>query len=246
MIRFFRHIRKRLLSESKFSKYLFYAIGEIVLVMIGILLALQVNNWNEERILENQELDLLTDIKISLIANHAVFSENIVFNQMLIVQYEKIEKHIDLDLAYSPELDSAFGVLEFWSTPYISSSAYKTLESIGLGLVKNKKLRKDIVEMFEVELRSIIQDYENGEWQLSETVIPLCAKHIRRLHTESTSLARPNDFEALKRNEEFRNTLSMILRQRKRGQEFYEDLMRKIEGLIADIEEEIEPRQKTS
>lgn len=49
MIKFFRRIRQRLLAENKFSKYLFYAIGEIILVMIGILLALQVNNWNLER-----------------------------------------------------------------------------------------------------------------------------------------------------------------------------------------------------
>lgn len=49
MIKFFRQIRQRMLSENKFSKYLIYAIGEIVLVMIGILLALQVNNWNQER-----------------------------------------------------------------------------------------------------------------------------------------------------------------------------------------------------
>ena len=49
MIKFFRHIRKRLLSESKFSKYLLYAIGEIILVVIGILIALQINNWNESR-----------------------------------------------------------------------------------------------------------------------------------------------------------------------------------------------------
>jgi hypothetical protein len=49
MIKFFRRIRQSLLSENKFSKYLFYAIGEIVLVVIGILIALQVNNWNEKR-----------------------------------------------------------------------------------------------------------------------------------------------------------------------------------------------------
>lgn len=49
MIKFFRHIRQRLLSESKFSKYLLYAIGEIILVVIGILIALQINNWNESR-----------------------------------------------------------------------------------------------------------------------------------------------------------------------------------------------------
>jgi uncharacterized protein YkvS len=49
MIKFFRRIRQQLLAENKTGKYLKYAIGEIVLVMIGIILALQVNNWNEER-----------------------------------------------------------------------------------------------------------------------------------------------------------------------------------------------------
>ena len=49
MIKFFRKIRQRLLTENKFSKYLLYAIGEIILVVIGILIALSINNWNEER-----------------------------------------------------------------------------------------------------------------------------------------------------------------------------------------------------
>src|SRR6056297_155228 len=49
MIKFFRKIRQKMLSENKFSKYLIYAIGEIVLVVIGILIALQINNWNESR-----------------------------------------------------------------------------------------------------------------------------------------------------------------------------------------------------
>ncbi|PTM07999.1 MAG: hypothetical protein DA407_09185 [Bacteroidetes bacterium] len=49
MIKFFRHIRKSLLMENKTGKYFKYAIGEVILVMIGILLALQVNNWNEDR-----------------------------------------------------------------------------------------------------------------------------------------------------------------------------------------------------
>ena len=48
MIKFFRKIRQKLLSENKFSKYLIYAIGEIILVVIGILIALQFNNYNEQ------------------------------------------------------------------------------------------------------------------------------------------------------------------------------------------------------
>ena len=49
MHRFFRTLRQRLLTENRFSKYLLYAIGEILLVVIGILIALQVDNWNEQR-----------------------------------------------------------------------------------------------------------------------------------------------------------------------------------------------------
>jgi len=53
MLRFFRHIRQRLLNENRVVKYLLYAIGEILLVVIGILIALQVDNWNQKR----QEVD---------------------------------------------------------------------------------------------------------------------------------------------------------------------------------------------
>jgi len=55
MIKFFRNIRQTLLSEGKTTNYLKYAIGEIVLVVIGILIALQINNWNEDSKLSHQE-----------------------------------------------------------------------------------------------------------------------------------------------------------------------------------------------
>ncbi|MBO3116100.1 hypothetical protein J4050_05040 [Winogradskyella sp. DF17] len=66
MIKFFRHIRESLLMENKTSKYFKYAIGEIVLVVIGILIALQINNWNEKRIERKSEIKYLTNIKLDL------------------------------------------------------------------------------------------------------------------------------------------------------------------------------------
>ncbi|ASV31801.1 DUF6090 family protein [Maribacter cobaltidurans] len=71
MIKFFRKIRQNLLAEGKTTKYFKYALGEIILVVIGILIALQVNNWNEERknnevkqsLVENLIADLKEDIQ---------------------------------------------------------------------------------------------------------------------------------------------------------------------------------------
>ena len=57
MIRFFRSIRQQLMNENKPAKYLKYAVGEVLLVMIGILLALQVNNWNEGRKVDQQGMN---------------------------------------------------------------------------------------------------------------------------------------------------------------------------------------------
>ena len=78
MIKFFRHIRKRLIGEGRLSKYLLYAIGEIALVMIGILLALQVNNWNEHKKERIAEEKILSDLKEELYTNRLkiVHSEN--------------------------------------------------------------------------------------------------------------------------------------------------------------------------
>ena len=72
MIKFFRKFRQNLLSEGKTGKYLKYAIGEIILVVIGILIALQINNWNEDRKSEAKKQDyyvqLLDDLNNDIVS----------------------------------------------------------------------------------------------------------------------------------------------------------------------------------
>lgn len=69
MIKFFRKIRYNLMEQNKTGKYLKYAIGEILLVVIGILIALQINNWNEERKNRNREQSILKNLQTDFIAN---------------------------------------------------------------------------------------------------------------------------------------------------------------------------------
>ncbi|CDF79499.1 conserved hypothetical protein [Formosa agariphila KMM 3901] len=74
MIKFFRQIRQQLVTENKFSKYLLYAIGEIVLVVIGILIALQINNSNENRKNRIREMSYLENLKVD-IKSDSIFYE---------------------------------------------------------------------------------------------------------------------------------------------------------------------------
>ena len=80
MIKFFRKIRYDLMKKNKAGQYLKYAIGEIVLVVIGILIALQINNWNEQKILKVQEKEALNEIISDLTININKFNETLIGN----------------------------------------------------------------------------------------------------------------------------------------------------------------------
>lgn len=69
MINFYRRLRQSFLNQNRFSKYLLYAIGEIILVVFGILIALQINNWNTARQIDITNTKLLEKLKIELQQN---------------------------------------------------------------------------------------------------------------------------------------------------------------------------------
>ena len=119
MIKFFRRIRKQLLTENKFSKYLLYAIGEIVLVVVGILIALSINNWNEwkkERIKERE-------IIISSIYNSQPYADTLA-------------QHFDMTRIPKQEL-------------FLSRTGYEGYKDIGLQILTNKNLKKEVLTLFE-------------------------------------------------------------------------------------------------
>ena len=79
MLPFFRRIRNKLLLENKFTGYIFYALGEIILVVIGILIALQVNNWNTEKALDRKQKAFVRQLHSDLIQTDHELEELIQF-----------------------------------------------------------------------------------------------------------------------------------------------------------------------
>ena len=89
MFKFFRKIRQRLLTENKFSKYLLYAIGEIILVVIGILIALSINNWNQNHIDKKNEQILLKQLFKDFEANDSILKNGLT-NYQRLLKYQNV------------------------------------------------------------------------------------------------------------------------------------------------------------
>jgi hypothetical protein len=108
MINFFRSLRQNLLLEGKNGKYLKYAFGEVILVVIGILIALQINNWNESRkdkkLVHHYAKGLVRDLKLDTFELHDI----IKFHEERILGFDDIIGLKDKDLSNSSINDSLY------------------------------------------------------------------------------------------------------------------------------------------
>jgi hypothetical protein len=154
MFRFFRQIRQSLLSQNKVSRYLLYALGEIILVVIGILLALQVNNWNETQNLRQVEFKLLQELKTDLEETRAdLWSDKIKADEEL-RHTDSLYQVITINRLNNTPMPISISALFLYqrSALYPKKSAYKSLQAYGINTISNDSLRKNITDFFELHL----------------------------------------------------------------------------------------------
>ena len=123
MLAFFRRIRQSLLSEIKFSSYLLYAIGEILLVVIGILIALSINNWNQDRIERKIEKKLLAELFENLEFNEKNLGSDIAEEYKSINSINQVLEILNNRLPYHDSMDYHFGRAQY-SPDIILSGEY--------------------------------------------------------------------------------------------------------------------------
>ena len=193
MIKFFRKIRLNLLSEGKTGKYFKYAIGEIILVVIGILIALQINNWNEHRKSANQESLYLNRLLSENNEDINTFSNNIADLKKGI---ESIE-HLSLALNSGKATDSALvaATNDFFRYGSIypifssSTSTFEDLSSTGnLKDIKNTELRNQLVKHY-AKHKQVAEWIKIGtEWALPNDAPFTYNNSIMRFEPESAFL----------------------------------------------------------
>lgn len=142
MFKIFRKIRLQLLSKNNISKYLAYAIGEIFLVVIGILIALQINNWNTARIQKQNEIKSYENIKRQIIDDMTEIKKVKGFNNYFSAQYEYANQVISLkDHNQIDTLAYITISLSQYSDFHRSGNIYETLVNSGeIKLLKNSEI----------------------------------------------------------------------------------------------------------
>ncbi len=153
MIKFFRKIRQNLLLQNKTSKYFKYAIGEIVLVVIGILIALQINNWNiekqdaifEEKILKELKTSIENDLKGFNYLEYRIKRKDRAIDTLLFARNGKLKLTTKELIEYHS-----------WSRVGLELSydkaTFETLKNKGIQKIKSDTLRKEIMRFYEVFL----------------------------------------------------------------------------------------------
>lgn len=233
MNRIFSQIRKTLLKSGKFTGYISYAIGEIILVVLGILIALQINNWNEERkqknLVKSYYESLYTDLKkdsveysrkkynanrnISKLNNLLRFIENDYNIGRTRIDSVSFGDHVYKDTLALIFSASQAGFLQF---PQTYENTISDLRSTGnIKLLRNKELKSKLLEYYNFGKltnswsEALIFNRENMETALNSVL----SRKERLAYTKKTGLTKADiDFNSFVKNlKKAKNFESLII-----------------------------------
>jgi len=248
MIKFFSKIREKLPSEDppageagKFSRYLIYAIGEIILVVVGILIALAINNWNDKNNLENKETTLLIEMKSNLESDLEGLKWDINKNEKLLKANQIVLNSLNNGV-YNDSLKKYYSQIKGNTVFVKNTSAFKNLESLGLNTVKNDSLRIKITRLYSEKYEYIryIEQVRDEKFQY-EQITPQITKHLR---ISSGDLYEPINVEELSRDNEFKSIIQLNSDLRFYIIKVYKDIQKMITELIKAIDLELKDKNR--
>ena len=228
MYRLFNKVRRELIAEGRLFQYLGYAVGETVLIVTGILIALQINEWAEDRNDRRFERQTLSQIRANLKTDHERLTE-------IAMSRHKAAQSIDLVLAIDDPENAED--LKFWLADVMQadrfnviSNAYDVLKSRGLDIVKNDELRLTLGIYYDNWANEIKAHYADLQSAFEKRWIPFIISDIREFDWDK--VADPYDAAELLQNSRFINTLKI-------EQDNHEGAIEKTEEMI-DVNEKLQ------
>ena len=229
-------------DDNRPLKYMRYAIGEIVLVVIGILIALQINNWNENQKSIKKGREILVDLRENLKSNTIQFQGDIEITKDVINSIDIVLNNITITKIYNDSLGKHLRRVTYWETSRWKSSGYKAIISNGVEIIKSKELQEAIIDLYEITYPEIAE-----YTRLSEGNFPtLLPKWLELIERESTDFknyyehsSRPFNYQEIIDSRMFKSILTFLRSQRVIDIQLRNDGIEKNQELIKLIDKEL-------
>ncbi|WP_412559449.1 DUF6090 family protein [Winogradskyella sp. MIT101101] len=248
MIKFFRQIRYNLMEQNKTGKYFKYAIGEIILVVIGILIAIQINNWNENHKIQNEEKKILLALLKEFQNSKDDFIETTNTNDTIFNHVHEIFKHTgskwDGSLSRQAS-DSLINRLLAGSTADISTSYLEeTLNTGKIKIIQNEDLQF-MLSNWKIELIDHKVETEARTRELlSNDIFPFVHQnytlYIGRVKTVTdTPSGFITDYTKIYQSQAFENYVLLRLHRLRYTKKEYQILIDQCDEIISLIQSEL-------
>lgn len=233
MTKLFRKIRQQMLGENKLRKYFVYAIGEIVLVVIGILIAVSINNWKESKDLKQIEQNLYNDLIQELQTDLDEIKGNRDYNSKYLSRYNRASEIIINDLR-KQQIDTLAIIateLTNFSDFKNEESSYNKLAASGkLELIANKEI------LLQLQNLSILYNYinrlERNQEQFMYSIVPKISKYLR---AKPFQIMYPDELYDYK----FQNDIEILIKIGLEKDGLYKQIEKDMLNLIGLLKNEI-------
>ncbi len=243
MIKFFRHIRRSLINENNMGKYFKYAIGEILLVVIGILIALQINNWNEHRKDKQKSINyhkrLLEDVNLIITSSEKLYDRSTLTLQAISETIKILEKGTISNDKEQSIFDDAIIKFPRFSYPVPELSTFDEMKSNGdLNLITSKELLKTI-NSFNSGLNLTKKVFEKHALNVQSNMINY-SKYIKfSVDPNTLEASASSNFQKMALDKEYINAFSLLEIDWRTNSVFSRNLIKDGEYLQEQLEIEL-------
>lgn len=217
---------------------LLFAIAEVILVMLGILLALEVDNWKESKKMISAEKTTLTGLYNDLSQNLSKIKSIIRRDSIRIIGNRKIIALLkDPHSAYQSQYDTLFGQILAYDVFFSQRLTYESIDNNGIMVIRNDQLRTKIAYLYDYVLNELEQQGNSSKQLLA---MQSAAVLTRYLETGKNVGSRfPNDFQRLKEEQEFMNHLTNATAHQRMFMQYFKGSIPEIQRVLLDIEKEL-------
>lgn len=182
-----------------------YAVGEVVLIVVGILIALAISDWYDSRIDRQQELSLLAEIRSTLETDVLALETKLDEIKAAVQDMNSLEELLTDPRPYDPEMDRLFGAAYGFRMANLSTASYETLKTIGLQSLTNQELRGRIAYVFDHHYL-LVEEWRGLEKDMTINVLrPYYLRHFRDL--QFLENATPIDYDFIVNDEYYLNII---------------------------------------